>query len=221
MTPVQVGSDISILPDSAYQLAKEIFITVKNDYLNLYSVYQSSSKLKSKAMQAVYIELVHFYQRYDDRMTPYLVQDLYEQIKQVERLVELLTTCDQALENLEQTINIIEHRYDDEDVINEAMKTIRKQYQALLEKVGIDGSVIDQVNQAIDDIHGQYRRLHVENKALFFAQLENIHDQTIKYIRNYIEIEFIQKRIDYGFDQFNTFLRLVVDNAVYRKQKNN
>ncbi|MCT3070235.1 hypothetical protein EFN45_09075 [Leuconostoc citreum] len=221
MTPVQVVSDISILPDSAYQLAKEIFITVKNDYLHLYSVYQSSSKLKSKAMQAVYIELVHFYQRYDDRMTPYLVQDLYEQIKQVERLVELLTTCDQALENLEQTINIIEHRYDDEDVINEAMKTIRKQYQSLLEKVGIDGSVIDQVNQAIDDIHGQYRRLHVENKALFFSQLENIHDQTIKYIRNYIEIEFIQKRIDYGFDQFNTFLRLVVDNAVYRKQKNN
>ncbi|GDZ83448.1 hypothetical protein LCIT_06900 [Leuconostoc citreum] len=88
MTPVKVGSDISIWPDSAYQLAKEIFITVKNDYLHLYSVYQSSSKLNSKAMQAVYIELVHFYQRYDDRMTTYLVQDLYEQIKQVERLVE-------------------------------------------------------------------------------------------------------------------------------------
>nr|WP_260167031.1 hypothetical protein [Leuconostoc mesenteroides] len=94
MTAVQVGSDISILPDSTYHLAKEIFIIVKNDYLDLYTAYQSSNKLSSKAMQAVYIELAHFYQRYDDRMTPYLVQDLYEQIKQVDRLVELLTTCD-------------------------------------------------------------------------------------------------------------------------------
>ncbi|CBL90766.1 hypothetical protein GCM10025878_02720 [Leuconostoc gasicomitatum] len=153
----------------------------------------------------------------DDRMTPYLVQDLYEQIKQVERLVELLTTCDQALENLDQTISLIEHKHDDEAAINGAMKTIRKQYQALLEKVGLDGSVMDRVNQAIDNIHGQYRQLHVQNKALFFVQLENIHDQTIKYIRNYIEIAFIQKRIDYGFNQFNTFLRVVVDNAVYRK----
>lgn len=221
MTAVQVESDISILPDSAYHLVKEIFITVKNDYLHLYTAYQSSNKLSSKAMQAVYAELVHFYQRYDDRMTPYLVQDLYEQIKQVERLVELLTTCDQALENLDQTISLIEHQYEDEAVINDAMKTIRKQYQALLEKVGLDGSVIDHVNQAIDHIHGQYCKLQVQNKALFFAQLENIHDQTIKYIRHYIEIEFIQKRIDYGFDQFNTFLRLVVDNAVYRKQANN
>ncbi|CUW14261.1 hypothetical protein C122C_0033 [Leuconostoc gelidum subsp. gasicomitatum] len=147
-------------------------------------------------------------------MTPYLVQDLYEQIKQV----ELLTTCDQALENLDQTISLIEHKYDDEAVINDAMKTIRKQYQALLGKVELDVSVIDHVNQAIDNIHGQYRQLHVQNKALFFAQLENIHDQTIKYIRPYIEIKFIQKQIDYGFDQVNTFLRLVVDNAVYRKQ---
>lgn len=139
MTAVQVGSDISILPDSAYQLVKEIFITVKNDYLHLYTAYQSSNKLSSKAMQSVYIELAHFYQRYDDRMTPYLVQDLYEQIKQVERLVELLTTCDQALKNLDQTISLIEHQYEDEAVINDAMKTIRKQYQALLEKVGLDG----------------------------------------------------------------------------------
>ncbi|MCC8440739.1 hypothetical protein CRI85_10505 [Leuconostoc pseudomesenteroides] len=218
MTAVKAGSDISILPDSAYQLVKEIFITVKTDYLHLYTAYQSSNKLSSKAMQSVYVELAHFYQRYDDRMTPYLAQDLYEQIKQVERLVEILTTCDQALENLDQTISLIEHQYEDEAVINDAMKKVRKQYQALLEKVGLDGSVMDQVNQAIDDIHGQYRRLNVQNKALFFAQLENIHDQTIKYIRHYIEIEFIQKRIDYGFDQFNTFLRLVVDNAVYRKQ---
>lgn len=102
-------------------------------------------------------------------------------------------------------MSLIEHQYEDEAVINDAMKTIRKQYQALLEKVGLDGSVIDHVNQAIDHIHGQYRQLQVQNKALFFAQLENIHDQTIKYIRHYIEIEFIQKRIDYGFDQFNTF----------------
>ncbi|MDN2451432.1 hypothetical protein [Leuconostoc sp. UCMA20149] len=218
MTAVKAGSDISILPDSAYQLVKEIFITVKTDYLHLYTAYQSSNKLSSKAMQSVYVELAHFYQRYDDRMTPYLAQDLYEQIKQVERLVEILTTCDQALENLDQTISLIEHQYEDEAVINDAMKKVRKQYQALLEKVGLDGSVMDQVNQAIDDIHGQYRRLNVQNKALFFAQLENIHDQTIKYIRHYIEIEFIQKRIDYGFDQFNTFLRLVVDNSVYRKQ---
>ena len=219
MTTVQIGSNIGVLPDSAYQLAKEIFLVVKNDYLHLYTNYQSSNKLNSKAMQSVHIELAHFYQRYDDRMTPYLVQDLYEQIKQVERLVELLTTCDQALENLDQTISLIAHQYDDETVINQAMIIIRKQYQVLLEKVGLDGSVIDHVNQAIDDIHGQYRQLHVQNKALFFSQLENIHDQTIKYIRHYIEIEFIQKRIDYGFDQFNTFLRMVVDNAVYRKKK--
>ncbi|CUW14222.1 hypothetical protein C122C_0028 [Leuconostoc gelidum subsp. gasicomitatum] len=99
MTAVQIGSDISILPDSAHQLAKEICITVKNDYLHLYTAYQSSNKLSSKAMQSVYIELAHFYQHYDDRMTPYLVQDLYEQIKQVERLVELLTTCDHASDN--------------------------------------------------------------------------------------------------------------------------
>ena len=45
MTAVQVGSDISILPDSAYQLVKEIFITVKNDYLHLYTAYQSSKVL--------------------------------------------------------------------------------------------------------------------------------------------------------------------------------
>ncbi|MGB2513221.1 hypothetical protein ACPF0S_09975 [Leuconostoc suionicum] len=218
MSVVKIGSDISILPDSAYQSVKEIFITIKNDYLHLYTAYQSSNKLNSKSMQAVYIELAHFYQRYDDSMFPYLVQDLYEQIKQVERLAELLTTCDQALENLDQIISLIEHQYEYEDVINDAMKTIRKQYQALLEKVGLDGSVIDHVNQAIDHIHGQYRKLQVQNKALFFAQLENIHDQTIKYIRHYIEIEFIQRRIDYGFNQFNTFLRLVVDNAVYRKQ---
>ena len=64
---------------------------------------------------------------------------------------------------------------------------------------------------AIDHIHGQYRKLQIQNKALFFAQLENIHDQTIKYLRHYIEIEFIRKRIDYGFDQFNTFLRMVFD----------
>ena len=121
MTAVQVGSDISILPDSAYQLVKEIFIAVKNDYLHLYTAYQSSNKLSSKAMQSIYIELAHFYQRYDDRMTPYLAQDLYEQIKQVERLVELLTTCDQALENLDQTISLIEHQYEDEAVINDAM----------------------------------------------------------------------------------------------------
>ena len=41
MTAVQVGSDISILPDSTYHLAKEIFIIVKNDYLDLYTAYQS------------------------------------------------------------------------------------------------------------------------------------------------------------------------------------
>lgn len=78
--------------------------------------------------------------------------------------------------------------------------------------------MIDHINQAINHIHGQYRQLHIRNKALLFAQLENNHDQTIKYIRHYIEIEFMQKRIDYGFDKFNTFLRLVVDNAVYRKR---
>lgn len=219
MTAIQIGSNAGILPDSAYQLAKAIFVTVKNDYLHLYTAYQSSNKLSSRAMQTIYSELVRFYQRYDDRMTNYLTQDLYDQIKQVERLVELLTTCDQALESLDQTISLIEHRYDDEAVINSAMIIIRRQYQALLEKVGLDGSVIDHVNQAIDDIHSQYRRLQVQNKALFFGQLENIHDQTVKYIRHYIEIEFIQKRIDYGFDQFNTFLRLVVDNAIYRKQR--
>jgi len=35
MTAVKLGSDISILPDSAYRLVKEIFLTVKNDYLHL------------------------------------------------------------------------------------------------------------------------------------------------------------------------------------------
>lgn len=164
MTAVQIGSEIGILPDSAYQLAKTIFITVKNDYLRVYTIYQGSNKLSSKAMQTIYSELVRFYQRYDDRMTIYLTQDLYDQIKQVERLVELLTTCDQALESLDQTISLIEHRYDDEAVINSAMITIRKQYQALLEKVGLDGSVMGHVNQAIDDIH----------------------NQTIKYIGHYI-----------------------------------
>lgn len=69
-------------------------------------------------------------------------------------LVELLTTCDQALENLDQTISLIEHQYEDEAVINDAMKTICKHYQAFLEKVGLDDSVIDHVNQAIDHIHG-------------------------------------------------------------------
>ena len=64
----------------------------------------------------------------------------------------------------------------------------------MLNKVGLDGGVINHVNQAIDNIHGQYRQLHVQNKALFFAQLENIHDQTIKYIRHYIESEFIRKQ---------------------------
>ncbi|WP_260163211.1 hypothetical protein [Leuconostoc mesenteroides] len=106
MTAVKLGSDISILPDSAYHLVKEIFITVKNDYLHLYTAYQSSNKLSSKAMQSVYIELAHFYQRYDDRMTPYLVQDLYEQIKQVERLVELFCSCHCAQESINWTIFI-------------------------------------------------------------------------------------------------------------------
>ena len=47
MTAVQVGSDISILPDSAYQLVKEIFIAVKNDYQNLlYSEIRSQKMLK-------------------------------------------------------------------------------------------------------------------------------------------------------------------------------
>lgn len=208
-----------IISDYALEIKQSGFsVYEQNDYLHLYTAYQSSNKLSSKVMQAVYIELAHFYQHYYDRMTPYLVQDLFEQIKQVERLVELLITCDQALESLNQTISLIEHQYEDKAVTNDAMKTIRKQYQALLEKVGLDGSVIDHVNQATDHIHGQYRQLQVQNKALFFAQLKNIHDQTIKYIKHYIEIEFIQKRIDYGFNPFNTFLQMAVDNAVYRKK---
>lgn len=32
------------------------------------------------------------------------------------------------------------------------------------------------------------------------------------------ETEFIQKRIDYEFDQFNTLIRLFIDNLVFRKQ---
>ncbi|MFR6597822.1 MAG: hypothetical protein ACLUQC_11190 [Lactococcus raffinolactis] len=40
MTAVQIGSEIGILPDSAYQLAKTIFITVKNDYLRVYTIYR-------------------------------------------------------------------------------------------------------------------------------------------------------------------------------------
>lgn len=45
MTAVQVGSDINILPDSAYHLVKAIYITVKNDYLHLYTAYQSLRKI--------------------------------------------------------------------------------------------------------------------------------------------------------------------------------
>lgn len=89
---------------------------------------------------------------------------------------------------------------------------------AFFDHVGVDGSVSNRMNSVIDDIHGQYRFLRIANKVLFFAQLKNIHDQTIKYIKHYIEIEFIQKRIDYGFNPFNTFLQMAVDNAVYRKK---
>lgn len=67
--------------------------------------------------------------------------------------------------------------------------------------------------------HDQYHKLHVQNKALFFAQLENIHNQTIKYIRHYIETEFIQKRLDYGFEKFNTFLRMALASVIYSKNE--
>lgn len=39
---------------------------------------------------------------------------------------------------------------------------------------------------------------------------------SVSFFQN--EIEFIQKRIDYGFAQFNTFPRLFIDNVVFRKQ---
>ena len=84
--------------------------------------------------------------------------------------------------------------------------------------MGVDGSVIDRINSVIDEIHGQYRLLRIENKALFFAQLENIHDQTVRYIRHYIEFEFVGRYIERGFDEFNTLLRLTLDNSIYRKQ---
>lgn len=84
--------------------------------------------------------------------------------------------------------------------------------------MGVDGSVSNRMNSVIDDIHGQYRLLRIENKALFFAQLENIHDQTVRYIRHYIELEFVGRYVERGFDEFNTLLRLTLDNSIYRKK---
>ncbi|MCK8606446.1 hypothetical protein LNP18_10085 [Leuconostoc citreum] len=218
MTAIKLGDNIDVLPDSAYQVAKEIFLMIKADYVRLYTGYQSIDKLNASAVQELYIQLVNFYQRYDDRLVPYLAQDLYDQVKQVARLTELVMTCEQALVSLEETVNLITHQYDHETVISEEVSVIQSQYQALLEHVGVEGSVISQIDQAIDGIHGHYRQLNIENKALFFSQLENIHEQVMRYVRHYVEISFTQQLINQGFEQFNTFLRLVVDNAIYRKQ---
>ncbi|MGR8774190.1 hypothetical protein [Leuconostoc citreum] len=81
MTAVKLGDNIDVLPDSAYQVAKEIFLMIKADYVRLYTGYQSIDKLNASAVQELYIQLVNFYQRYDDRLVPYLAQDLYDQVK--------------------------------------------------------------------------------------------------------------------------------------------
>ena len=62
--------------------------------------------------------------------------------------------------------------------------------------MGVDDSVSNRMNSVIDDIQGQYRLLSITNKAIFFAQLENIHDQTVRYIRHYIELEFVGRCTD-------------------------
>lgn len=89
---------------------------------------------------------------------------------------------------------------------------------AFFDHVGVDDSVSNRMNSVIDDIQGQYRLLKIENKALFFAQLENIHDQTVRYIRHYIELEFVGRYIERGFDEFKTLLRLTLDNSIYCMQ---
>lgn len=67
---------------------------------------------------------------------------------------------------------------------------------AFFDHVVVDDSVSNRMNSVIDDIQGQYRLLRITNKAIFFAQLENIHDQTVRYIRHYIELEFVGRCTD-------------------------
>ncbi|WP_420063173.1 hypothetical protein [Leuconostoc lactis] len=152
------------------------------------------------------------------RLPEYLAHDVYQQAKQFERLVELLYVCDEALASLDRVLWLLSKDSEDQEIISSALSAMRKQYQNLVDHVGVDGSVIDRINSVIDEIHGQYRLLRIENKALFFAQLENIHDQTVRYIRHYIEFEFVGRYIERGFDEFNTLLRLTLDNSIYRKQ---
>lgn len=41
MTAIKLGDNIDVLPDSAYQVAKEIFLMIKADYVRLYTGYQN------------------------------------------------------------------------------------------------------------------------------------------------------------------------------------
>ena len=169
-------------------------------------------------MSMIYDQLTHFYMQYQLRLPEYLANDVYQQAKQFERLVELLYVCDEALASLDRVLWLLSKDNEGKEIISSALSAMRKQYQNLVDRVGVDGSVISRINEMIDEIHGQYRQLRIENKALFFAQLENIHDQTVRYIRHYIELEFVGRYIDRGFDEFNTLLRLTLDNSIYRKQ---
>ncbi|WP_180676558.1 hypothetical protein [Leuconostoc citreum] len=153
--------------------------------------------------------------QYQLRLPEYLAHDVYQQAKQFECLVELLYVCDEALASLDRVLWLLSKDSEDQEIISSALSVMRKQYQNLVDHVGVDGSVINRMNSVIDEIHGQYRLLRIENKALFFAQLENIHDQTVRYIRHYIELEFVGRYIEQGFDEFNTLLRLTLDNSVY------
>lgn len=211
-------SKLEILPESTYQLAKQIFILIKSDYLRIYTNYQVSDKFNRNQMSMIYDQLTHFYMQYQLRLPEYLAHDVYQQAKQFERLVELLYVCDEALASLDRVLWLLSKDSEDQEIISNALSAMRKQYQNLVDHVGVDGSVINRINSVIDEIHGQYRLLRIENKALFFAQLENIHDQTVRYIRHYIELEFVGRYIDRGFDEFNTLLRLTLDNSIYRKQ---
>lgn len=188
--------------------------------MRIYTNYQASNKFNRQQMSMIYDQLTHFYMQYQLRLPEYLANDVYQQAKHFERLVELLYICDEALASLDRVLWLLAKDSEDQEVISGALSVMRKQYQNLVDHVGVNGSIISRINETIDDIHGQYRLLRVENEALFFAQLENIHDQTVRYIRHYIELEFIGRYIDCGFDEFNTLLRLTLDNSVYRKQGN-
>ncbi|WP_257875538.1 hypothetical protein [Leuconostoc citreum] len=175
--------------------------------------------MSAKQMMLIYQQVTHFYMQYENQVPDFLRQNIYEQYQHIERFVELLTNCDQALISLDETLALVAKNSQDQEIVSSALTTMRQQYQRLLEHIGVDGAVINKVDLAIEAIHGQYRQLRLSNRALFFAQLENIHDQVLLYIRNYTEVGFIARYLDLGFEQVNTLLRLTLDNTIYRKEK--